>query len=185
MQLSDFLDPATHSAATPAPTRTVRFKLANARVVANATAELAFVVDEKRLEALRDADKHIAKTYSAEPSVSARWDEEMYFILQRALRDSDDVEKPFARTPLELRNALVFVEARRVYDEYLRFVREEFPADFSPEEFLEIVEDAKKKPLPILLSERGSEQIRSVLPSLVAHFGKYPQPTSTDTEQSA
>lgn len=188
MDLADFL--STASRAVPAPTRTVKFKLIGSgsdstRVIVDATAELAFLDDAERLEALRAAADYVKKTYKGEePVMSRRYDEEMYFILRRALRRTDDISEPIARTELELRNALVLPEALRLWDEYQRFVREEFPPDYSEEETRELVEEAKKKSLIALLSERGSGPIRAAWASLVVASGEYQQPTSSDIAPS-
>ncbi len=186
MQLHDFF--TTANRAVPAPTRKISLRLlgSNAesaeRLVADATAELAFVSDADRLEALRECDAHIQKIYKGvEPPSFRRFNEEVYFILLRALRDPEDVNKPFARTPLELRNALVLVEALRAYDEHVRFMAEEFPPAISPAEERELVEEAKKNSLLALLSSRGSDPIRAAWPALVlAASGDSLMPMSSD-----
>lgn len=189
MQIDDFF--STASRAVPAPTRTVKFRLlgrdpnSGERLVADATAELAFIDEETRLDALRLADQHIKAKYNGEPPSGRRFDEDVFFLLACAMRDPEHLDRPFAETALRLRNGLTLPEALRLHDEYQRFVREEFPDSISPEEERELVEAAKKKSLLALLSEHGSSRIRSAWRSLVEASGSYQTPTSSDSGSSA
>jgi hypothetical protein len=69
MKLNDFLTAQGRS--RPAPTRPVTFKVLGLDVqmqglVADAAAELAFVPEATRQEALRDAERHLRETYGDE-----------------------------------------------------------------------------------------------------------------------
>src|SRR5437660_205856 len=115
MKLHDFL--TAQGRARPAPTRPVTFKVLGVdgqmqSLVAEAAAEIAFVSESLRAEALREADAAIAKEYGGQPIPDdRREDERMYHVLHRALRDRDDVRQPFADGVRELKNALVLPEA--------------------------------------------------------------------------
>lgn len=187
MKLHDFF--ATAARAVPAPTRPVKFRACghdahNVRLVADVEAELAFVDEKERSEALAEAHAELAKRYHGEIAPDERRaDEEAYHTLLRALREPGTLE-PLCRSVIELKTALVLPEALRLWSEYKRFEREEFPPAVDEEEFAALVEEAKKKSLGALLSSSSSTQIRTVWPSLVAHFGRFPMPTSSDSEPS-
>lgn len=182
MQLSDYFD-SDKARAYPAPSKNVTIKLlgANAqsieRLIVDAKATLVPISEEHRLEALRLADDHIRAKYKGDPR-SNRHDEEIYFLLARALRDPDDLSVAFAVTPLQLRNSLVLREALRLWDTYLAFVRDEFPDEVSPEEVQEIVKEAKAMPLLTMMAKRGVEPVRAAWSALILALDDMPAETS-------
>jgi hypothetical protein len=181
MKLAAFL--AVHGRSLPAPTRSVKFKILGADVrksgtVAPAEAEIAFVSETSRQEALRNADAAIATEYEGQlPSGDRREDERMYHVLHRALRDKDDVRQPFAESPDELKAALVLPEAARIWREYLQFVDEEFPEWVDAETFEKLVAESKKTSLPDLLSSFGSDVVRRSMPGLLSRLQRSATPT--------
>lgn len=181
MKLHDFLTAQGRS--RPAPTRPVTFKVLGVDqrmqgLVAEAQAELAFVPESVRQEALRDAERVIRETYG-EDSIpdDRREDERSYHVLHRALRDKDDVRQPFADSVKELKNALVLSEARRLWIAYQQFVEEEFPDIVDAETFERLVEESKKTSLPALLSSFGFDAVRRSMPGLLARLRTSPTPT--------
>lgn len=176
MKLGDFL---AAPAAVPVSKRSVHFRVIGRhkgdgeRVIVEAEAVFAFVSERERAEAYRDADKVLAEMWGVRPVPYDRTTEERnYHFLFRALRDSSPPHATFANTVVELQNALVLVEAQRVFEEYQRFVDEEFPDAITPEEMAGLVEAAKKNYLGALLISSESSLIRRAWPTLLAHFGK-------------
>lgn len=176
MKLSDFLN--AQGRARPAPTRPINFKVLGrdqraSVMVADASAELAFVPEGARQEALRDADKIVMDAYgSATVPTDRREDERAYHVLYRALRDKDDPRQPFADSISELKGALVLPEAQRLYNEYKQFEAEEFPDIVDAEMFERMVEEAKKNSLSDLLSSFGFDVVRRSMPGLISRLGK-------------
>lgn len=177
MNLSDLLDSPQAHHVNPRP---IVFRIAgrNGKGVAvkveEAKAVLRFVDEQARSEAYRDADKALREFYrdaGAEPPIDRLIQERNYHVLFRALRDADDPSKPLAATVLQLRSVLVLDEARRIFDEYDRWVGEEFPEFIDADKFKALVEDAKKNSFPDLLTSYGSDLIRRAMPSLLAALG--------------
>lgn len=173
MKLGEFLS-QQGAGARQAPTRTARVKLVGVDGqmlgrVADARAEIAFVPEAARQEALRDADRAIRDLYGKDPPPDERRDDEhKYHILHRALRDCDDPRQPFADSVRELKGALVLAEAARIWAEYCQFVEEEFPDSVDTETFERMVEEAKKASLPGLISSYGFDAVRRSMPGLLA-----------------
>jgi hypothetical protein len=181
MKLSDFLN--AQGRARPAPTRPIAFKVLgvdgqmNGRV-GDASAELAFVPEAPRQEALRDAERAIRDHYGDQPIPEDRRDDEgKYHVLFRALRDRDDVRQPFADSVKELKNALVLPEASRLWREYNQFVDEEFPDLVDAETFEKLVEEAKNHFLGDLVCSFGFDVVRRSMFGLLARLKKLPTPT--------
>jgi hypothetical protein len=181
MKLNDFLTAQGRS--RPAPTRPVNFKVLGvngqmAGLVADAGAELAFVPEAARQEALRDANRAVAEAYVDQPVPEERRDDEgKYHVLFRALRDKDDVRQPFADSVKELKNALVLPEAARLWREYHQFVDEEFPDAVDADTFEKLVEEARRSFLSDLLSRFGFDAVRRSMPGLLARLKTSPTRT--------
>lgn len=168
-----------------APTRSVSFRACGTapggveKMIAEVSACLAFVNEGARAEAIRDANDYLLKFYRGQPiPAQAREDEETYHILNLALRDAGDPRQPLCANGVdELRQALVLHVARELWVAFTAFMAEEFPSQVSAETFGELVEDAKKKSLPDLLSGYGFSTILRSLPSLAAALGTSPTQT--------
>ena len=171
MKLGDFLTRAGSS--RPSPTRSVSFKVIgydkqHVKHISDATAELAFVNETERQEALRDANKIVKEAYGeAEIPPGRRDDEAKFHILFRALRDTDDVRQPLAESVKELKNALVLPEAIKVWEAYCQFVAEEFPDQIDAEMFQKMVEEAKQCFFVDLLLHFGSDVVLHAMPGLI------------------
>lgn len=164
MKLNDFL-----LQGRPAATRSVTFRvLGNDAgmngVVADARAELAYVSEHVRHEAMREADAALREAYAGkDPQEDRRNDERTYHVLCRALRDADDVRQPFAGTVRELKGALVLAEAHRIWAAYADFMDEEFPDEIDAETFEKLVADSKKNTLADLISSYGYAAVRRLM----------------------
>lgn len=173
MRLQDFLNSATNSA----PVKHIKIKVQgegtnkSGKVSGTVDATLVFVSETERAEAIRDAHKVVREGNLAEVTLE---NEIAFQVLHRALRDStsDNYIVPFAESVKGLKNALVLVEAQRVYNEYSNFMEEEYPPSVDSKQFEELVKEAEGKSLAALLSEYGSSAIRQALPSLAVRFGK-------------
>jgi hypothetical protein len=138
-------------------------------------AVLAFVDEKRRDEAMDAAETAIRRVYSdGNAPAEKRSNEIAYQVLVRALRDADDPRVQFAESVEQLRSALVQRVATHLYGEYLDFVDDEFPEVITPEQFADLVEQAKKCSAPVLLTSIDYWTLRRALPGLVAHFAKSP-----------
>ncbi len=173
--LSEFFD---SPAAIPVSGRPVSFRAIRRTVrpgqevaetlAADVRAVLFFVDETERAAAHRDADACTNSKLKPGESApdNAREDERVFHVLFRALRIAESPHTPLCRTVDELRGALVLPAVQDLWSEYLRFVAEEFPPYVDPEEFVRLVEAAKKKPLPALLEDFDSDTVRRSLLSL-------------------
>lgn len=172
MKLHDFLSAqgGVRTAATrPVKMRVVGLDPSARSVVAEARAEIAHVSERERQQALREADRALHDLYLHDPvPEDRREDERTYHILQRALRDADDVRQPFSDSVTELKSALVLAEARRVWAAYVQFMEEEFPDQVDGETFERLVEEAKKASVPDLIASFGFDAVRRSMPGLLA-----------------
>jgi hypothetical protein len=138
-------------------------------IVTEAKAELAFVTEFDRQEAMRTAEKELKALYGSEEiSDDRRRDAYTYHILQRALRDADDVRTAFAGSVKELEKALVLPEANKIWSEYIQFCDEEFPDYVDPDTFEKLVAAAKKDSVSTLISTFGYEDVRRSMPGVLA-----------------
>jgi hypothetical protein len=150
MRLGQFLEASHTEREQPAPTKPVAFKIIKRlgrgqELVKQVTAVLAFVDEAKRDRAIDAAEAACRRVYqdgSAPPE--KRRNELAYQLLLYALRDADEPRAQFASTIDELRSALVQPVATDLYDQYVQFLAEEFPAAPTKEQFDELVEDAAK-----------------------------------------
>lgn len=175
MKLGDFFERGGSgcviTATRPVRFRAVKVDAAGVRRTATVQAEIACVTEAQRQEALRDAERVVAKLYGdTDAPTDRREDERKYHVLFRALRDKDDVRQPFADSVDELKDALVLAEASHVWREYLAFDEEEFPEVVDEETLNALVEEAKKKSLADLLSSSGYAVVRRCLPGLASRL---------------
>lgn len=171
-----------------APTKPVKFKVLGQnnrgeQIIADAEAVLVLVPEEEREAALIDSEKAMRKQFpDGIVSPDRLLDSHAYHTLAIALRDTDDAAALFAPNVPALKGALHKNVARALYEQYLEFCNDEFPEVVDDETFAAMIEDAKKKSLPDLLSQYGSSTMKRAWGSLVAHFGTSPTPTSGDGE---
>lgn len=179
MKLAAFLEAGS---SRPSATRTVTFKALGfdsqaRRLVVDATADLAPLSETERQDALREAEAALRTQYGLDAiPEDRRGDEQQYQVLARALRETDDVRKPFS-TATELRAALNVREASRLSQEYALFLEEEFPDVIDGETFEKLVEEAKKNSLPVLISSFGYDVVRRSMPGLLVLWRRSTPPT--------
>lgn len=172
MNLHDIL----RSKGRPVTVRPVSFHAVSldengAQVKAEVPAVLVALNELERAQVRQDADKELARRFKDQLIVeSVRRDEEIYHLLHKALKDAEPNEagshSQLAESVAELRLSLVLLEARRLKEEYDRFMEDEFPERIDQETWNKLVEDAKKNSLPDLLTAYGYEKCRAVLRSL-------------------
>ena len=160
-------------------------------LVGEARACFCYVPEDERSQAVISARKAVAERFKGDEEHvrdSDVRDETTYQILLLALRDSDPDSvgrhPPFATSVDELRSALVLSVAQEMWEEYQRYLAEEFPAFVDKETWEALVADAKKGCLTDLLTEYGSGKRRQALISLVVHSGESLTPTSGAGEPS-
>jgi hypothetical protein len=104
VKLGDLLAGGVSEGVYVAPTKAVTFKVIgkNAegqQTVADAKAVLAFVPEGEREEARIAAEMYLRKKFPAgDAPQDIASDLKAFYVLQRALRDPDDVAQPFAVT---------------------------------------------------------------------------------------
>lgn len=136
-----------------------------------------FVSEQERADLFAKADAVVNARYSGRPPADRQQDERNYHVLHAALRDADNPSRPFAESVSALCSALVLAEAQRVFQEFDKWVDEEFPASVPEDEMAALVEEAKKNSVDALLRSRGYKQTLSALRSLAATSGLLPTPT--------
>lgn len=178
MNLADILNSpkAHHVSGRLVDLRVIGRNKAGESVQAQAQARFRFVSEQERADLFAKADATVAERYAGKAPADRQIDERNYYLLHAALRDPDPPGGPFAQTVTELRNSLVLEEARRVFEEYDRWVDEEFPAAVSEEDMTALIADAKKNSLADLLTSYGYKRTLTALRSL-ATSGAYPTPT--------
>ena len=181
MKLGEFF--LNSAAIRRSPTKAVKFlaKQQDAHAqkqIVEVTALLTYLDEAERSQCERDACKFIAKEYAgcAIPDKATRA-EEAFRVLALALRSSEDPSVYLVDSCDELKHALSAPTAADLYETYLAFVAEEFPLSVTTGDFEVLVEEASKKSLCDLLSERGFGPILRALPSLAARFGTLPTRT--------
>lgn len=127
-----------------------------------------------------DEDQRTAARVSALAEVEKRFkdkavprgivdDEETYHMLCEALRQPEQeggIYPKLCSTVLELRTALVFPEAKRLWSEYNTYLAREFPEAPDDETWKQLLEDAKKNSLSDLLTSYGYGRVSQALSSL-------------------
>lgn len=176
MNLHDLLNSpkAHHVAGRVVPVTLAGKNASGESVQVQDSVRFRFVSEQERVELYAKADVAVNERYNGRAPADRQIDERNYHILHAALRDADDGSKPFAKTVMELRNALVFEEARRLLTEYDKWVDEEFPAAVGDDDMAALMEDAKKNSMVDLLKSYGYKQTLTALRSLAATSGKLP-----------
>ncbi len=180
MKLGNFLRAA--GTARPVNPRAVQFTVKGRDdelrdVVADARAVLVFIDEEARQGARIEARAALARRYPDKtiPDDVLR-DEEVFQRLFLALRDADPDPKgrhgPFAESVDELRAALVLPEARRLAEEYDRYLADEFPPIIDDETWKKILEEAEKNSLGALLTSFGYESASRALSYLAGRSSR-------------
>jgi len=149
VKLGDFLDQAAKGSARLAPTCPVAFKLVGVTktgepVVGEGAAELVFVADHERIAAIAAADKRLQAEFPAGTSADIRDLEVTYEVLQRSMRDADNLAAFFAPSVDALKRALVKPELERLAAAYWDFMRREFPEALTDEEKAALEDEAAK-----------------------------------------
>lgn len=168
MKLGDFLKQGRPSATRTVTLRVLGVTANEAKIVADAKAEIVCVSERERQEALREADEAVRKLYGGDPPEDRRSDERMYHVLHRVLRDVDDHRQPFADSVIALKNAFVRSEAVRAWSEYVGFLDEEFPEAVDAETFAKLVQATRTAFLPDMISSFGFDAVRRSMPGLLA-----------------
>ncbi len=149
MKLADFLDQAAKGNAKLAPTCPVSFKVVGVTkmgepVVGEGSAELVFVDDLERIAAIVAADKGLRESFPEGAPADVRDLEITYEVLQRSLRDADNLAAHFATSVDALKKALVKPEVERLSIAYHEFMRREFPEKLTDEEKAALEVEAAK-----------------------------------------
>lgn len=184
MNLGDFL--STAGSVPPAPVEPVSFNVLHEdqggerrKIPVNAI--LVCITEKARQKCMRDALAHLRKEYPEGIPPDRLAEEERYQILAECLRDADEPRKAFSGVT-QLRSAIVSSEAAEVWSTWVNFMDREFPPSISPEEFQQLVEDAKKKSLSGLLGSIDSSKILRALPGLMFLLKNSPTQTSSELE---
>jgi hypothetical protein len=184
VKLGDILTRSRKGQAVPAPTTPLTFKVLGrdeqgVRTTTDARAVLAFVDDDERNEALRQAEKELRAEFpDGNVPLGLLSEERNYHVLAKGLRDEDDPRAPFADSVKQLRGALHHMEYERIVRAYEDFLEEEFPETPTPEQLDQLIEEAAKNSFGGLLTSYDLRTIRRALPFLVARFGRSPMLTS-------
>ena len=194
MKLGDIL--RTAGTSRPAVMRPVPIRVGGeadnfSRLIGEGRACFCYVSEEDRSRALVAARKVVHErmkndalhgdmtAYITDQDIR---DEQTYQILFLALRDADPDDRgrhsPFASSVDELRTALSLPVVQDLWEEYQRYLAEEFPPFVDKETWEALVADAKKGCLSDLLISYGSGKRRQALVSLVIHSGAVPTQTS-------
>jgi hypothetical protein len=145
------------------------------QIKADVPAVFLCVSEEKRTQLRLDAAAELEKrSHPPTPAVIA--DEETYHLLFHALHQKEPTSagsygKLFDNLT-EVRHSLVFEEARRLHQEYNKFIAAEFPPKISDEEFDKMVDEAKKNSASDLLTSFGFEKCVALLSSLAGRSGR-------------
>lgn len=156
MRLGDFL-----TSAKPAPVKPVSFRVIGlsqkdgSPLIAEAQATLVFVNDEDREDAIKDAGIRLRERYCVKDEdgsiveqlpipEQSRIEEELYQLIHRALRESEDLSETFASSVAQLRRACNVHTLNYLSIEYNSFVAAEFPARVSKENMNALIDEAKK-----------------------------------------
>lgn len=187
MKLGEILSAKHQSGLVPSVMRPVEFKVigkgkgSGEHVTTSAKAILAIVSEEERMLAQRDANEAVISRYGERhPVGEAFYDEHVFQMLARAMRDADDPRGNFA-TADELRKALARPVAMELYSTYLDYEREEFPDRIDEAMMKKLVDDAKKKSAADLLCAYGSSLILKALPTLARACGAPREPSTSVT----
>jgi hypothetical protein len=176
MKLGDFLRQAPRR--RPVNPRPVRFSAVEpdktkAQAVVDAEAILVFVDEDARAQIGPAARASLEKRFpDGSLDDEDLKNERAYQLLFLCLRDAEDPRSSFAASVDELRSALVLPEARRLTDEYDRYVQDEFPPAVDDETWRQLMEDAEKNCIGVLLTKYGSGPVGRLLSFLAARSGK-------------
>jgi hypothetical protein len=188
MNLGDFLSNASSS--PPLPAEPVSFTALHVNVTGDTlkvpvNAVLVCISEKERQECLRRALVHCRKEYPSADGIPPERlaEEERFQMLAEALRDADDPRKAFAHV-LQLRSVISPHEVTKLWQTLEAFMQREFPPIIDAAEFEKLVQDAKKKSLPDLLSSTGYLILSKALPVLALYFQNAPTHTSSDTEHA-
>jgi hypothetical protein len=175
-KLGDFLRQAPRR--RPVNPRPVQFSAVEpdktkAQAIIDVDAALVFVDEDARAQIGISARASLEKRFpEAALDEEDLKNERAYQLLFLCLRDAEDPRASLAASVDELRAALVLPEARRLSDEYDRYIQDEFPPAVDDETWRQMVVDAEKNCLGDLLTKYGSAPVGRLISSLAARSGR-------------